>query len=137
MKREAVSEGGKWEPIVGYSRAVRVGPHIYVAGTTATDEDGKVVGVGDPYQQALYIFKKIGTALRKAGADLKDVVCTRMYVTDIQMWQEVGRAHHDVFAEIRPAATLLEISALVLPEMLVEIEVQAINPETSVDGERS
>jgi enamine deaminase RidA (YjgF/YER057c/UK114 family) len=129
MKREAISEGGKWEPIVGYSRAVRVGPHVYVAGTTATDERGEVVGVGDPYQQAVYILKKIRTALRKAGADLKDVVCTRIYVTDIQMWQQVGRAHHEVFSEIRPAATLLEVGALVLPEMAVEIEVVAISPE--------
>lgn len=129
MKRQNILEGNRWEPIVGYSRAVRVGQHIRVAGTTATDEFGEVVGIDDPYQQTIYILRKIRAALQKAGADMKDVVCTRMYVTDIRAWREVGRAHHEIFSEIRPAATMLEVSSLVLPEMAVEIEVEAIAPD--------
>lgn len=114
---------------MGYSRAVRVGQHVRVAGTTATDAAGNVVGVGDPYRQAVFILEKIRTALRAAGADLADVVVTRTYLTDISTWEEVGRAHREVFGEIRPAATLLEVGALVTPEMAVEIEVEAILTE--------
>jgi len=128
-RRKNISSGSKWEPIVGYSRAVRIGAHIRVAGTTATDEAGNVIGVGDPYRQALFILEKIGAALREAGAGLADVVATRTYVTDISTWEDVGRAHREVFGEIRPAATLLEIGALVAPEMAVEIEVEAIVEE--------
>jgi len=128
-QRRNVSSGSKWEPIVGYSRAVRVGQHVRVAGTTATDAAGNVVGVGDPYRQAVFILEKIRTALRAAGADLADVVVTRTYLTDISTWEEVGRAHREVFGEIRPAATLLEVGALVTPEMAVEIEVEAILTE--------
>ncbi len=129
MKRQTITEGTKWEPIVGYARAVRVGPYVHVAGTTATDEKGNVVGVGDPYRQAAYIFKKIGAALERAGSRFEDVVCTRMFVTDIKTWEEIARAHHEIFEEIRPAATLLEVSNLVTPEMAVEIEAVAIIPE--------
>lgn len=124
--RTNISTGTPWESIVGYSRAVRVGPYVHVAGTTAADSDGKVVGVDDPYEQTIYILRKIEAALEKAGAELKDVVRTRIYVTDVTDWDEVARAHGELFAKIRPAATLVEVNSLIEPEMLVEIEADAI-----------
>jgi enamine deaminase RidA (YjgF/YER057c/UK114 family) len=130
MNRQLVTSGAKWESIVGYSRAVRIGSIIEVAGTTAV-RNGELVGKGDPYAQAKCILEIIEAALQEAGATMADVVRTRMYVTDAGQWQEVGRAHGEFFAEIRPASTLVEVSALVDPDMLVEIEVTAILEEGS------
>ncbi|MBS1797535.1 MAG: RidA family protein [Acidobacteria bacterium] len=125
QEREKYSSGAKWERVVGYSRAVRVGSRIYVTGTTATDEQSRVVGPGDAYAQTVQTIKNIEKALKALGAGLENVVRTRMFVTDIARWEEYGRAHGEFFGEIMPATTMVEVSKLIDPEMLVEIEADA------------
>lgn len=128
-KRLNISSGAKWEDIVGYSRAVRIGNTIEVAGTTAVDEHDNVIGLNNPYEQTKYALAKIEKALNQAGASMKDVVRTRMFVTDISKWEEIGKAHGEFFREIKPAASMIEVKGLINPELLVEIEVTAILSE--------